>query len=417
MDRVGIEAINIFGGTAALDVRQLAVHRGLDMRRFDNLMMYEKSVALPFEDPVTFGVNAARPIIDHMSLPERSTIELLITCTESGLDFGKSLSTYIHDYLQLSRHCRLFEIKQACYAGTAGLHCAINHVLAQQTLDARALVVASDITRPTSFKDLMDNNMSVAYAEPSSGAGAVAFLVSREPRVFEIDRGAHGIYAYEVMDTCRPVVDGELGDSDLSLLSYLDCLEHSFSNYRTKVNGAHILDHYFESLVFHAPFAGLVKGAHRSMLRKLTKLSASDIERDFCARLLPSLKYCQRVGNVMAGTMYLALASMIYHNPSATSRRVGCFSYGSGCCSEFFSGCTSTESFQAVANFDIEGALNRRIPLSVTQYEKIGSCSDTPRFGVRDLDVDNSQWDSWSSGRPYLALKRIRNYHREYSWR
>lgn len=61
MKTVGIEAINIFAGTCYLDVKKLAIHRGLDTARFDNLLMKEKTVALPYEDPVTFGVNAARP--------------------------------------------------------------------------------------------------------------------------------------------------------------------------------------------------------------------------------------------------------------------------------------------------------------------------------------------------------------------
>lgn len=128
---VGIEALNIYGGSAFLDVLQLAKHRGLDTTRFDNLMMKEKAVALPFEDPVTFGVNAAKPLVDALPPEAKDRIELLITCTESGIDFGKSISTYIHHYLGLNRNCRLFEIKQACYSGIAGLQTAISFVLSQ----------------------------------------------------------------------------------------------------------------------------------------------------------------------------------------------------------------------------------------------------------------------------------------------
>ena len=63
MKLVGIEAINVFAGTACLDVKKLAAHRKLDMTRFENLLMKEKTVALPYEDPITYGVNAAKPII------------------------------------------------------------------------------------------------------------------------------------------------------------------------------------------------------------------------------------------------------------------------------------------------------------------------------------------------------------------
>ena len=118
---VGIESINAFCGQASLDIRMLFEARDLDLERFNNLMMVEKSVGLPCEDAVTNAVNAAKPIVDALSEEERSRIELIITATESGVDFGKSLSTYIHDYLGLGRKCRLFELKQASYGGTAGL--------------------------------------------------------------------------------------------------------------------------------------------------------------------------------------------------------------------------------------------------------------------------------------------------------
>ena len=76
MSLVGIEAINLFAGTAYIDVEKLALHRNLDMTRFKNLLMKEKTIALPYEDPVTFGVNAAKPLIDAMSAEERDRIEI-----------------------------------------------------------------------------------------------------------------------------------------------------------------------------------------------------------------------------------------------------------------------------------------------------------------------------------------------------
>ncbi len=39
MISVGIETMNVFGGTAYLDVAELAQHRQLDTTRFENLLM------------------------------------------------------------------------------------------------------------------------------------------------------------------------------------------------------------------------------------------------------------------------------------------------------------------------------------------------------------------------------------------
>src|SRR4051812_12735671 len=211
---VGIEAMNAFAGTAFLDVTKLARHRRLDMSRFENLMMKEKSVALPYEDPITYAVNAAKPIVDALTPEEKDRIEMVVTCTESAFDFGKSMSTYCHDLLGLNRNCRLFEVKNACFSGVAGFQNAINFILSQVSPGAKALVIATDISRFMLEEGGNAFKMEWAFAEPSGGAGAVAMLVSETPYVFQVDAGANGSYGYEVMDTCRPSTDSEAGDSD-----------------------------------------------------------------------------------------------------------------------------------------------------------------------------------------------------------
>lgn len=60
-------------------------------------------------------------------------------------------------------------------------------------------------------------------------------LISANPEILELDFGATGHYSYEVMDTCRPLPEIETGNPDLSLLSYLDCLENAYKNYKEKV--------------------------------------------------------------------------------------------------------------------------------------------------------------------------------------
>src|SRR5438128_5519256 len=147
MSAVGIEAINSFAGTAYINVEKLARHRRLDMTRFANLLMKEKTVQLPYEDPITFGVNAARRLVDAMNPEEKDRIEMVIACTESAFDFGKSMSTYFHKLLGLNRNCRLFELKNACYSGVAGLQMAVNFVLSQASPGAKVLVVATDVSR------------------------------------------------------------------------------------------------------------------------------------------------------------------------------------------------------------------------------------------------------------------------------
>ncbi|WP_426982635.1 polyketide biosynthesis 3-hydroxy-3-methylglutaryl-ACP synthase PksG [Bacillus cabrialesii] len=418
MVSAGIEAMNVFGGTAYLDVMELAKYRHLDTARFENLLMKEKAVALPYEDPVTFGVNAAKPIIDALSEAEKDRIELLITCSESGIDFGKSLSTYIHEYLGLNRNCRLFEIKQACYSGTAGFQMAVNFILSQTSPGAKALVIASDISRFLIAEggDALSEDWS--YAEPSAGAGAVAVLVGENPEVFQIDPGANGYYGYEVMDTCRPMPDSEAGDSDLSLMSYLDCCEQTFLEYQKRVPGASYQD-TFQYLAYHTPFGGMVKGAHRTMMRKVAKVITAGIETDFLNRVKPGLNYCQRVGNIMGAALFLALASTIDQGRFDSPKRIGCFSYGSGCCSEFFSGITTPQGQERQRSFGIEEHLDRRYQLSMDEYEQLFKGSGMVRFGTRNVKLDVEMIPGimqFTQEKPCLILEEISEFHRKYRW-
>ena len=414
--RVGIEDLSSYGGRACLDVRTLFRSRGLDLERFGNLMMQKKAVGLPWEDPVTNGVNAARPIVDRLSEAERGRIELLVTASESGIDFGKSLSTYLHQHLGLSRRCRLFEVKQACYGGAAALQMAAAFVASGASPGAKALVVATDTARAAA---------KLTYAEPSQGTGASAVLVGEEPEVLELDFGANGYWGYEVMDTCRPTAEFETGDPDLSLLSYLDCLEKSWEVYAERVEGADFAD-TFDYLAFHTPFGGMVKGAHRMMMRKLKRAGPAACDADFERRVQPSLLHCVEVGNIYSATLFLALQGIVDRGDFRTPRRVGLFAYGSGCSSEFFSGSVTGRSQEKLRSHALAERLRERYDLTMEEYDRLLDLNASWTFGTRDREMEREMengplaplaplYASHFAGRGLLVLDGIRNYHREYS--
>lgn len=416
MINAGIEAINLYGGSAYIDVSELAAHRNLDTKRFDNLLLKNKSVVLLHEDPITLGVNAAKPIIDKLTDEERNSIKLLITCTESGVDFSKSLSSYIHQYLNLSNQCRMFEIKNACFAGTAGYQMALNFVLSNTYNGGKALVIATDVSRFSMAEGKDASKEQWAFAEPSGGAGAVAMLVGSNPVVFKSDIGANGNHAYNVFDTFRPNLDGEAGDADLSLLSYLDCMEKAYADYESKVENVNYKE-TFDYLAFHTPFGGMVKGAHRTMMRKKFRSKTSEIEEDFKKRVEPGLIYCKQVGNIMGATIFMFLASIIDNVNLDGNKRVGCFSYGSGCCSEFYSGVISKQGKEKQKAFNIQETLDNRYKLSMEEYDKVLYESSKVIFGTRDIKLDLSNLDKiYKKGQKRLVLQEIKGYERIYGW-
>jgi polyketide biosynthesis 3-hydroxy-3-methylglutaryl-CoA synthase-like enzyme PksG len=310
----------------------------------------------------------------------------------------------------------LFEVKQACYSGVVGLQMATNFILSQTSPNAKALVITSDISRFA-----LDDPNAVqewAYSEPTSGAGAVAMLVSDKPNIFHLDHGAYGNHAFEVMDTCRPGPDTEAGDADLSLMAYLDCCTGAFKDYTRRVEATDFRDS-FSYLCFHTPFGGMVKGAHRQLMRKLYKADPKDIDADFEKRLTPSLAYGKQMGNSAGGSVFVALAGTLDSIQLDQPVRIGLFSYGSGCCSEFFSGIITPEGQATLRKMKISEALKNRYQLSIDQYEALLSGNHTVRFGTRDIKLDHQIIpDIWTQNKNgnWLVLDAIEGYHRKYIW-
>jgi polyketide biosynthesis 3-hydroxy-3-methylglutaryl-CoA synthase-like enzyme PksG len=407
MNAIGIEKLNIYGGVAAIEVAEIFRGRGLDPSRMDNIQQTRRSIGLGFEDPVTNAVAAAKPIVDALG-DEAERIEVLITSSESGVDYSKSIASYVHKYLGLSRHCRILEVKQACYAATGALQLAVGYLCSGLSPGAKVLVIATDIA-------LVDARAE--YAEPATGFGAAAILLGESASVLQIDRGAFGMYSYETMDSARPTPSADIADVDRSLFAYLDCFTNSFADYRSRVSGTDFLS-TFGQLCLHTPFAGLVRAAHRKALREAGVSSAEAIADDFSRRVGPSLVYPKEVGNLCSGSLYLALASLIENRPDNDQTRVGLFSYGSGCSSEFFSGVIDAGSRDALRPFALREQLAQRTILSFSQYADLLKANLAMIVPVQDREVPFEPYEQLlpKTRRPMLALRRISGYHRQYEW-
>jgi len=408
MKQVGIEDIGAYLGLAYVEVDDLFRARGMDTSRMANLLMRRKTVALPCEDVVSCAVNAARPLLDRLGDRARETIELLVVGTESGIDLSKSTATWIHELLQLPRACRLFEVKQACYAGVAALQLATAQIATASREDARALVIGSDVPRL----------IRGSTAEPSQGAGAVAVLVGPRPTLATAELGAAGYCSFDVTDVRRPTPADHIWDPDLSLMSYVECLKAAYGDYVRRRPDTEFLDS-FDHLVFHTPFPGAVRGAHRSLLRSLGRIAPQRITEDFTRRLEDSTRYPAQVGNIYAGTTLLALLSLFDHteaDPTAT-RRIGIFSYGSGCSSEFCSWLLNSRERKGTPA-GVADALAARTRLDVAAYDEVADACDPLCSGAADFEADLSLArklaPAVSPGRPLTMLEHIDGHERHY---
>jgi hydroxymethylglutaryl-CoA synthase len=109
-----------------------------------------------------------------------------------------------------------------------------------------------------------------------------------------------------------------------------------------------------------------------------TSLDAVDPQSDtgakasFAAQAAPSLRLSEELGNCYTASLYLALASLLdARAPELAGRRIGLFSYGSGCTSEFFSGTVGPDAAAAIAATGIDAILADRERIDVAEFERI----------------------------------------------
>lgn len=350
---VGIDRISFYTPQYYLDLRTLAQERGVDPDKYlIGLGQERMSVPPPDEDIISMAASAAWPILEATG---RDGIELLLFATESAIDQSKSAATFLHGLLELPARCRAVELKQACYAATAGLRLAAE--LIARRPEVRALVVGSDIAR----YDLQ------SAGEPTQGAGAVAMLVTAEPRILVLEP-EYGVFAQNVFDFWRPNYREEaLVDGKYSMRVYITALEHCWQDYVAR-SGRRFED--IARFCYHLPFTRMAEKAHIQLAKSagLRDLAPQDLDR----HIGDSLCYNRVTGNTYAASLYEGLVSLLDNcAEDLGGARIGLFSYGSGCVGEFFSGIVQPGYREHLFTERHKALLADRIPLTYRQYEDI----------------------------------------------
>ncbi len=349
---IGIDRLSFYTSNYFVDLRTLAEARSVDPDKYYVGIGQEKmGIPPPDEDVVTLGASAAYPLKLSGDLDD---VEMLCFATESGIDQSKAAGIYVHGLLEMNARCRTVELKQACYSGTAALQMAIGFVA--RNPQKKALVITSDIAR-------YELN---SPGEATQGCGAVALLVSANPRLVSIDPEC-GYYTEDVMDFWRPNYRSEaLVDGKYSTMVYIHALLESWKQY-TEQTGAALSD--FDRFCYHIPFSKMAEKAHQKLARKMKV----DLDKETLRVLLDeSLKYSRLMGNCYSGSMYVGLTSLLETaTEDLSGKRIGFYSYGSGCVGEFFSGKVQSGYQEFLFADQHRNLLENRTELTYQQYEDI----------------------------------------------
>ncbi|MES2218701.1 MAG: hydroxymethylglutaryl-CoA synthase [Pseudomonadota bacterium] len=350
MIKVGIDTIAFYTSHYSMDLSCLAAQRGTDPEKFSQGLGQQKmSVSAPDEDIVTMAANAALRALADV---DKNSIEMLLFATESGIDQSKAAGIYVHDLLELPERCRVIELKQACYSGTLALQLALPFI--RQYPDKKVLLITSDIARYGLG----------SVGESSQGCGAVAMVLSAAPRVLAFDH-EYGVITENVMDFWRPnYSDQAFVEGKYSSKLYLNMLEKAWLQY-SELSARRFSDHdYF---CYHAPVPRLVEKAHQH-LAKISHQQFSHAELD--QQVSSSLEYARIIGNSYTASLYIGLASLLdFTQQDLAGKRLGFYSYGSGCVAEYFSGVITPEYGQVLHTNYHQQLLANRTPLSYAEYE------------------------------------------------
>jgi len=352
---IGIDKLAFFVPETYVDMTDLALARDIDPAKFHIGIGQDQMAVNPIsQDLITFATNAAAEILTE---EDKQAIDMVIVGTESSVDESKASAVVVHGLLDIQPFARSIELKEACYATTAGLQMAKDHVYHHP--DRKVLVIATDIAK---------YGLNTG-GEPTQGAGAVAMLITADPKILALNDDSVSL-TQDIYDFWRPFGDiYPTVDGQFSNATYIEAFAKVWQEYARRT-GLGFSD--FSALAFHTPYTKMGK---KALLPQLEGES-SEVQEHLLAQYEKGITYNRRVGNLYTGSLYLSLISLLENAENLKADdKIGLFSYGSGTVAEFFSGQLVEGFEQHLRKSEHQALLDKRKKLTIPEYEKMFSKS------------------------------------------
>lgn len=425
---VGIDDISVYIPSLFLDIADLAEARGIAPAKLQKgLGLQTMAVPDASEDVVTMAAEALIDLVAKNDL-QPEDIGRIYVGTESMVDGSKPIASYLvgilHRYYEQQeidahslRRCDAVDLTFACIGAVDAMHNSLDWIRLHP--EKKAIVISTDWAK-------YDLNEPGEYTQ---GAGAVAMLLTSEPRLMVIDdvvgvstESVHDFYKphrlqvrYEDIVASNGVPASFLGREIFAVHKETPVYDGQFSNtcYRERVTDAladftRLVDseqHPFDSwsrMIFHLPYAYHARRIFVTMyidylkdigtweefldrydLRSLSlemsstkeflkAVSKTDAYKTFIEKHIASgEELSSYVGNVYTGSIFLSLLSCLYGelDTDLSNTTLGFFAYGSGSKSKVFQG-TPVEGYQQlVERLGLEKWKSQRKQISFHEYE------------------------------------------------
>lgn len=313
------------------------------------------SLCAPEENVVKLAEKAAARAIENWR-GNLSDIGMVIVATETSIDMSRPLSAWVMEKLGLGGNIRSYEVKHACYGGTAAVRQALEWQLSGNARGKSALVVCADVA-------WYDAGHS---GEPTQGAGAVAMIIGA-PNIAAI--APESFYWSEPkFDFWRPLgnrfpeVNGRL-----SLSCYIKAVLETFKQLAPQESLGNYLNEY-KFLNFHVPFPKMVQKAVKK-LGDYCGWDATQIEQAMDQRIMPTMYWNQQIGNSYTASLWFAVAYSL--TKLHAKEEFSAFSYGSGCGAELLRLQCSENQADADWVKQLELDLSKRQIIDQQQYQTL----------------------------------------------
>ena len=401
----GIEAASYYVPSLYLEIKYLAEKRGIEPAKLEKGLGLHK-MAFPdvHEDAATFAAEALLKLIQDYNLNPKE-ISRIYLGTESALDAAKPTASYamqmVEKFLETDfgtrvfKHCDVVDMTFACVGAIDAFQNCLDFVKANP--GKKAVVIASDYAK-------YELNSSGEYTQ---GGGAVAILISENPKLLEIEntfgiatesvfdffkprRNAHRselISASETMpDKIEIFTDEPVFDGQYSNQCYQDRIREAYEHYKeqTKIEKAYENWRY---LIFHLPYAFHGKRVFTEIFSLENNLPYSNSEEQKTVaksenylqfiqeKIEPSQRASSEIGNMYTASVFMALLSALQvsfdTNEDLSGKKIGFLAYGSGSKGKVFAGKISNSWKEVVSKWNIFENLKNRTAIDFETYEKL----------------------------------------------
>ena len=412
----GIDAIAFDVAKIHLPINTLAKARNIEPEKLEKgLGLLKMTLPDVHQDTVVFGANALTKLILDTNI-NLEDIARIYVGTESAIDSSKPIASFLVSLMEQKfgentlSECDVVDFTFACIGGVDAMQNCIDFVRLNPT--KKAIVVTTDIAK-------YDLNSTGEYTQ---GAGAVALLISSNPRIIAFDTNwatsTKGVFDFfkpyrtlskeaitgnsnnenwfdnleaEIeIHKDQPVFEGQYSNQ-----CYMDRTRNAYFSFKKIANASTSVYDSWKSIIMHLPYSfqgrrmlsEIYALDHKNQIisgnedaseyqNKLKEISKTDEYRNFVnEKLQPAEIASSLIGNLYTGSIFMGFLSTLAHfydtKVDVSNEKFGFLAYGSGSKSKVFQGTIQSNWSAAVANVNLFETLENSFEIGFETYEKL----------------------------------------------